>query len=133
MGLWCTSAVCSELWLTNNLPEAKVRPVGELLDDTLRLTAANGKVLPFKGWVEISFKVQNQCLLVPVLVTEDEGVSYPIIGYNVISECLKSENKLDIMNALFPLLNDPKKSDLVSAIQEDNDDFTTGKRAIVLL
>ena len=57
--LWDTGAqvsVVSQKWLDEEVPEAKLRDVKELLDEPLRIQAANKKSIPYNGWVELSFQ-----------------------------------------------------------------------------
>ena len=69
-----------------------IRQLSELLDAKLNLTAVNGSVIPYIGWVEVRVKLippsshSNQGeLTIPFLVTS-ETLDCPILGYNVIEE-----------------------------------------------
>ncbi len=72
----------------------KTRSLSELLDEgeTLIGRAANQTDIPFSGWVELNLQLGPQRgaeveLLVPVLVSNEQGVGQPpIIGYNVIQQ-----------------------------------------------
>lgn len=98
--LWDTGAqvsMVSEDWLMENVRDTKVKPIAELVEGMdLELKAANGLPLPFKGWVELSFRPigidspeKSKTLRVPFLVGAcDEGI---IVGFNVIEEMLKDQ------------------------------------------
>ena len=88
--LWDSGAqvsLISEDHLKQICPEAKVQNISTLLNSNLRLTAANGLEIPFRGWKKLSFQLENNdtILLVPFLVTND-SMEMPLIGYNVIKE-----------------------------------------------
>ena len=91
--LWDTGAqasIVSKSWLSKNLSLSNVRNIEELLGEEteLNLKAANGRIIPFIGWVEVQFQLASDThssvpLTVPILVARDE-VEHPVIGYNVI-------------------------------------------------
>ncbi len=98
--LWDTGAqvsIMSETWKSQNLPDARIRPISDLLsdDELLDLRAANGTEIPFQGWVLVSFtlcdpkakQAKSDEILVPVLVSRDI-LRKPIIGFNAIEEML---------------------------------------------
>ena len=98
--LWDTGAqvsIMSETWKSQNLPDARIRPISDLLsdDELLDLRAANGTEIPFQGWVPVSFSLcdpkakqaKSDEVLVPVLVSRDI-LQRPIIGFNAIEEML---------------------------------------------
>ena len=95
--LWDTGAQVTIIpadWRATHLPQAKLRPLCELLGGTdLNLTAANGSPIPYDGWLNVSFSLMtglNHEIRVPVLVTRaTSGV--PIIGYNVIEEIVQRD------------------------------------------
>lgn len=102
--LWDTGAqvsIMSEAWKSQNLPDAEIRPISELLndDELLDVRAANGSEIPFQGWVPVSFSLcdpkakaaVSDNILVPVLVSKDIA-QRPIIGFNAIVEMLASKN-----------------------------------------
>ncbi|KAI8482367.1 hypothetical protein Bbelb_399580, partial [Branchiostoma belcheri] len=97
LALWDTGAqvsIMTDTWREKNLPEIKVRPVIEILEDTasLNLQAANGTEIPYSGWVEVSFKLSEDdspAISVPFLTTNSPSQDHPIIGYNVIEEIQK--------------------------------------------
>lgn len=62
------------------------------------LIRANGGPIPFEGWVEVQFQLASFTplstpLTVPLLVARDE-LEYPITGYNVIEEVIKSRDQM---------------------------------------
>ncbi|KAI8479742.1 hypothetical protein Bbelb_425450 [Branchiostoma belcheri] len=97
LALWDTGAqvsIMTDTWREKNLPEIKVRPVIEILEDTasLNLQAANGTEIPYSGWVEVSFKLSEDdspAISVSFLTTNSPSQDHPIIGYNVIEEIQK--------------------------------------------
>ena len=101
--LWDTgsqvSLISSEL-INNCFSDRSIRDISEFLGDgeCLNLITASGDILPYKGWIELSFQLinnkgNNQTIQVPFLVTA-ETIEKPIIGYNVIEEiiCGNSED-----------------------------------------
>lgn len=93
-----------EKWKSQNLPDTKICPISDLLNDNelLDLRAANGSEIPFEGWVPVSFSLcdpkakeaKSDEILVPVLVSRDI-VQQPIIGFKAIEEMLiNTENKV---------------------------------------
>lgn len=89
--LWDTGAqscIINESWCQQHLPHTVIWPIVELQeDDTLTLLAANGTPIPCVGWIEVSFRLDNdrKKLQIPILASSDPAVATdPIIGYNVI-------------------------------------------------
>ena len=97
--LWDTGAQVSiipEHVLSDKLPKLKIRDISELLgvDSGLNLTAANGTSIPYKGWIEIKFRLNREDekeVTVSFLVTPEQ-LQQPIIGYNVIELFVQSED-----------------------------------------
>ena len=64
----------------------------------LNLIGANGGPIPLDGWVEAQFQLTSGAqsstpLTVPLLVARND-LEYPIIGYNVIEEVIKSPDEM---------------------------------------
>lgn len=101
--LWYTGAqlsVASKSWLGEYLPSLKPRNIAELLGEEagLNLIGANGGPIPFDGWVEVQFQLTSGAqsstpLTVPLLVARND-LEYPIIGFNVIEEVIKSLDQM---------------------------------------
>ena len=93
--LWDTGAqvsIVSRDFMKRNFPNVNLRSISDLLDDSdLVVTAVNGESIPFEGWVEMIFELKKDCapLAVPFLVSHGE-LNMPLIGYNVIEECIKN-------------------------------------------
>ena len=92
----------------------------------LNLTAANGTTIPYKGWVDLTFRLSSpeSELSVPFLVTE-EILETPLVGYNVIEEILQEKNgneslqrQVADVNSAFTDLNLQDSKVLVNFIQE---------------
>lgn len=52
--LWDTGAqvsILSSEWLEQNLPDAEILPINELVQSDLVVSAATGSPIPYKGWV----------------------------------------------------------------------------------
>ena len=131
--LWDTGAQVSILpegWLKKNCQNCRVRNIEELLgtDVKLNLTAANGTLIPYEGWVSIGFKLATaqhatQQLDVPFLVAK-EGVECPIVGYNVIELIVKESASeaandpiIEIMQGTFLESRGDSVNALISMIQ----------------
>ena len=101
--LWDTGAqvsIASKSWLGEYLPSLKTRKIEALLGEEagLNLIGANGGPIPFDGWVEVQFQLTSGAqsstpLTVPLLAARDD-LEYPIIGYNVIEEVVKSPDQM---------------------------------------
>ena len=86
--LWDTGAqisIISEHFLRRHFPSAILRNISELLDCELDLTTSNGTLIPYKGFIELTFKLKHEQdpISVPFLV-KTEDISLPRVGYNVI-------------------------------------------------
>ena len=123
--LWDTGAqvsIVSEAFIKRNFPGVTVNDIEELLGAKLNLTAANGSDIPYKGWVELKFKLLSSSneLTVPFLVTE-EVLDVPLIGFNVIEEIIKSRDSDNDLNrsvtSSFTGLNSHDASTFVNFIQ----------------
>ena len=70
-------------------PDTEIKDISELIEAELNITAANGKAIPYVGWVQLIFQLsQGQPLLqVPFLVTE-KHLNLPLTGHNVIEHCV---------------------------------------------
>ena len=99
--LWDTgaqSSIINDNWRQQYLSHTVVRPISELLEDEkLTVYAANDTLIPYIGWIEVSFRLNSDSskseLQVPILVCNDPAVaSDPIIGYNVI-EAIVNRNE----------------------------------------
>ena len=101
LALWDTGAqvsVMSEAWKSQNLPDAKIHPISDLLkgNEILDLRTANGSKIPFQGWVEVSLNLcdpkgqtsESDEVIVPVLVSSNV-VQRLIIGFNAIVEIMR--------------------------------------------
>ncbi|KAK3575427.1 hypothetical protein QTP86_026498 [Hemibagrus guttatus] len=95
--LWDTGSqvtIINDEWKNTCFPHLQTRSLSELLDEgeTLIGRAANQTDIPFSGWVELKLQLGPKRgaeveLLVPVLVSNEQGVGKPpIIGYNVIQQ-----------------------------------------------
>lgn len=141
--LWDTGAqvsIISTDFVSNNFPEVEVRNIAELLDSELKLTAANGSAIPYRGWVELKFRLapSHRELSVPFLVT-DEELDAPLIGYNVIEEIIKGGGNditkdiessfigLDNATAFVNFIQSTNQTELCS-IKTKNQDLVVPKR-----
>ena len=125
--LWDTGAqvsITSIQLLQQHFKDISIRQLSELLDAKLNLTAVNGSVIPYIGWVEVRVKLDppsshsNQGeLIVPFLVTP-ETLDCPILGYNVIEELVsQDQNSKSIIYKSFPQMESTKLDALVNFIQ----------------
>ena len=100
MGHRCTDIHCNEKLAWRISPSLKTRKTEELLGEEagLNLIGANGGPIPLDGWVEAQFQLTSGAqsstpLTVPLLVARSD-LEYPIIGYNVIEEVIKSPDEM---------------------------------------
>ena len=142
--LWDTGVQVSIIprqWISAHMSGTNVRDISELLcKRNLTLTAANGTTFPFEGFVEIDFEMstgEGGKFRVPFLVSRD-NMDTPIIGYTVIAEIAKEENKVtDGLTATITHLNKNDVEGLVNALRaaEDNCELAviqTCKRDIIV-
>ena len=90
--IWDTGShvsILSEAFLGENFKETEIRDISDLINANVNLTAANGSVIPYQGWVELEFRVapDDETLAVPFLIVK-ESLGLPLIGYNVIEHCI---------------------------------------------
>ena len=114
--LWDTGAqvsVIPESFWKSVIPDVKLREVGEWVD-SLQIKAANGSVIPYVGWIEVTFDLDaegSDPIKVPFLVTTEE-----------LREMVRnSDNLPGIASALGASLCDSNHSasKLVSLLQAD--------------
>lgn len=82
--------IIDQPWKERYLPDTRLRDISEILDitETLNIVAANGKSMPYAGWVEMTFRLASQGaptteeVIVPTLVMKD-SIALPLIGSNV--------------------------------------------------
>ncbi|XP_077340604.1 uncharacterized protein LOC143984182 [Lithobates pipiens] len=90
-------SIVGKAWLEKFLPSVSIRHIQDLLcDDNLSITAANGSIIPFIGWIEVCLEFEssghgNLAIYVPMLVS-DCCNDNPILGFNVIEELIR-ENR----------------------------------------
>lgn len=70
--------------LIKEFPKSEIRPLVELFEGELHISAANGNIMEFVGWVPLVLKLGSEELVVPFLITEICHIEIPIIGFNVI-------------------------------------------------
>ena len=110
--LWDTGAQVSIIpvkSLQEHLGSIAIRPLSELLETSLNLTAVNGTLIPYIGWVEVRLKLTPSSsnstqveLVAPFLVTS-ENLDCPILGYNAIEELVRNDqNPIPIVYESFP-------------------------------
>lgn len=86
-------SIIDRQWKQRYLQQQEVRPLCELLGDSeLDLTAANGKPIPYDGWMELTFNLPgnddpNLAIRVPFLVS-CVNLPRPILGVNLIHELI---------------------------------------------
>ena len=125
--LWDTGAqvsLVSQEWLDKNLPSEPRRSLAEILEgEPIKLSAANGSIIPYCGWVEVDLQVPgedspSQPLKIPLLVTP-ETLEHPILGYNVIEALTQGQTTQ--LSRLLPHTNKTKVSRLVSLLTTPDD------------
>jgi hypothetical protein len=129
----------SEAFLKQYHPEKRIRRLSELMETDLKLTAANGSVIPYIGWVELTFTLcsGDSLVRVPFLVTT-ETMEYPIVGYNVIEEIMKTEHEglSSEIQSSFVGLDSGAAQILINFVQSTNSDYLcnvkTSKRDVTV-
>ena len=134
--LWDTGAqvsITSLEWVKENLGDIIINPLEQLIGCAdLELKAANGTLIPYVGWIEIGFRLENSTpgkhVVVPVLVARDR-LDHPIIGYNVIEEIIRNqtndtnvyEQMLASVISSFPTVEQGNITALIEFIQSVTD------------
>lgn len=91
-------SMVGKTWVEQTLPNSKIQPLESLLLDLLlKITAANGTVVPFEGWIEALLEIKSQKhgavgIHVPTLVSKSV-VTSPLIGFNVIEEIIMEKDE----------------------------------------
>ncbi|KAL6470998.1 hypothetical protein MHYP_G00196480 [Metynnis hypsauchen] len=91
-------SIVSREWLERELPDVKIQPFDSLLHDgSFHVTAANGTEVPFDGWVEVSLELLSErhgqlAIQVPLLVSQN-CVNCPLLGFNIIEEIIRENDK----------------------------------------
>lgn len=105
-------SIIDRCWKQKFLPQQEVHPLSELLGDrALDLTAANGELIPYDGWTELTFNLPdndnpNLTIRVPFLVSS-VSLDRPILGFNVIQELiLGQEGGIHVVTVIAKLLKD---------------------------
>ena len=128
--LWDTAAqvsIISEQFLRRQFPGAKLRNISELLNWELDLTAANGTPIPYKCFIELTFKLKHEQepIFVPFLVTTEDN-SLLLVGYNVIELCVRTGMTSPELACVFLSLNRDNVNSLFDIIDtSDDSDFCT--------
>ena len=144
--LWDTGAQVSIIpvkSLQEHLGSIAIRPLSELLETSLNLTAVNGIQIPYIGWVEVRLKLTPSSsnstqveLVAPFLVTSD-NLDCPILGYNAIEELVRNDqNPITTVYESFPGKDKAKLDALVNFIQSTSSDhiciIKTGRKDVVI-
>ena len=123
--LWDTGAqvsIVSEQFLKHNFPGTNLRNISELIECELNVTAANGTPIPYKGWAELRFTLSkyNEPIIVPFLVSQ-ESIDLPLVGFNVIEECMKIDRCETDLSNVFPSVPSENISSLIDLIKTNNE------------
>ena len=104
--LWDSGAQVSiipEYIVNRDFAHIQVREIKEFLgnESQLNLVTENGSTMPYKGWVELNFKLLKanenyDSITVPFLATQ-ERIDTPIIGFNAIEELISNQSKDDAL------------------------------------
>ncbi|XP_056131302.1 embryonic polyadenylate-binding protein-like [Lampris incognitus] len=107
-------------WKNKYLPHQDVRPLSELLNQDLDVTAVTEEEVPYDRWVEVVLNLQGNydpdlSIRVPFLVSRLK-LDRPLVGFKVIQELIKSnESRPKLMLILTILLAGAMEIDSVSA------------------
>ena len=107
-------------WKNKYLPGQDIRPLSELMDNELNVSAVTGDEVPYDGWVEVVVNLQGNndpdlSIRVPFLVSCLK-LDRPLVGFNVIQELIKSnESRPKLMSILSNLLSGAMEIDDASA------------------
>lgn len=132
-----------------HLPHEKLRDLSELVDapDDLKITAANGQNMPYKGFIEVTFGLaaggaNPKELVVPMLVMRGRHLSQPILGFNIIEQLLKTsateptdvkitEQLHEVLKVAFPFLEGEKVTTFINLVTADYVVRTAKEKIIV--
>ena len=131
--LWDTgSQVClvSKQWLKDNgLGHVILNDISEALGTDIQLEGVGGKNIPYEGFMYFKFKINENSVFVPFLVSK-ENIQNPIIGYNVISFIAKMNNhKSELIKDIFRKsgkeVDEVTVSALIAALQSSSEELST--------
>lgn len=100
-------SIISRAWKEEYLPDLSTHPVSEILgEEELRVTAANGGLVPYDGWVSITVNLPgnldpNLSISVPFLISS-YPMDRPLIGFNVLEVliCGQPEKLMPVLVSL---------------------------------
>lgn len=97
-------SIVSRAWKDEFLPDLNIRPVSEILgEEELKVTAANGGLIPYDGWIAITVNLPGNLdpglsISVPFLISS-YPMDRPLIGFNVLEILIRNQS-----NGLVPVL-----------------------------
>ena len=93
----------------------------------LDLAAANGTPIPYKGFIELTFKSKHeQDLLFLLFLVTAEDILLPLLGYNVTELCVETGMTSPELACVFPsLTRDNVNSSYDIIDNSDDSDFCT--------
>ena len=118
--LWDTGAQVSLVgmkWLEENIVDAEIRDISEIVGRTVELKGAAGADIPYHGCTILNCCIAGTTLEVPFLVTKEE-VGEPIIGFNVIAHLSKVADTPNLLKD-FPGLEEESMAAVVSILQDE--------------
>ena len=113
-------SIIDSAWKDRYLPGQDIRPLSELMEDDLYVTAVTGDAVPYEGWIEVVVNLQGNddpdlSIRVPFLVSRIK-IDRPIVGFNVIQELFRShESRPKVISILVNLLTGALETDSVMA------------------
>ncbi len=87
-------SMVGKIWVEKFLQNVSIKNIEDLLSDTqFHITAANGTVIPFVGWIEVLCELKSNghedlAIHVPMLVSNCCNDN-PLLGFNVIEELIR--------------------------------------------
>ena len=88
-------SIIDRAWASAHIPSYPVRSLQELLETDLKVYAANGQVIPYDGWVELTVNLTgndhpNLTVQAPFLVSQ-VSLPQPLLGANVLEQVIKRQ------------------------------------------
>ena len=138
--LWDTGSMISlvdKMWVKKHFPEKQIHSVNDFLEnENLHVQAVNSAEIKIDGVILLNFslKADDEGFVVPVLVAS-QGITEPILGYNVIehlilnetaedyvllASCLKSTGPFNIEPLVALIQAKAKTPDLLAEIKASN-------------
>ena len=93
-------SIIDQEWTSTHIPNYRLRPLSELLEEELSIYAVTGHAVPYNGWVELTV---NLAIQAPFLVSR-LPLPQPLLGANVLEEIIRRKSSGEAVATVISLL-----------------------------